>query len=639
MSATQYEGGTDLFPGQEVPKNTSPMIELGATGLRRTSGYISEEFLPQLKGRKAVQVYKEMSDNDPIVGALLFSVDRLLREIDWRVEPSSSDAEAKKAAEFVEQCMEDMSSTWDDLVSEILTMLPFGWSWHEIVYKRRVSPWERDPKKRSKYTDGKIGWRKIPIRAQETLTRWVFDDTGGIRAMVQMAPPAYKQVVIPIEKSLLFRVSTAKGNPEGRSFLRNAYRPWYMKKRLEELEGIGAERDLAGLPMARVPADYLSAPKGTDKEKMVQAFKTMVRSVRRNEQEGVIIPRMIDPDTKQDMFDFSLLGGGGTRQFDINGIIRRYEERILGTVLADFILVGHQSVGSYALHTDKTGLFRSGIQSIANAIADVFNRYAIPRLFEVNGWKLDELPQLIAGDIDPPDLTQLSQFMGQLASSGITWFPDPELEKFLRQAARLPKLDETSEAVKETEARQANIMRLAQQRVEMIGISQQAEQGAMQMEQQKMGMEQQSQQMTLAQQQAEQQSNPEVQAAQATQTVQSGELDLEGKKQLQRHAEEKHALTLEEMKAQAAMKQQPADTREADLALKHTDAVNRQALEREKIGTKTEAQLAAEKVRQARLQSKQGQEVHGEKLKQMKFKPKPDASKKAVPPKPKEKGK
>jgi len=623
-----------MFPGQEVPKNVSPMIELGATGLRRTSGYISEEFLPQLKGRKAVQVYKEMSDNDPIVGALLFAVDRLLRQITWRVEPSGTDAEAKKAAEFVEECMEDMSTTWDDVISEILSMLPFGWSWHEIIYKKRVGPWERDPKKRSKHTDNKIGWRKIPIRAQETLTRWIFDETGGITAMVQMAPPAYKQVVIPIEKSLLFRVSTAKGNPEGRSFLRNAYRPWYMKKRLEELEGIGAERDLAGLPMARVPSDYLSAAKGTEKAKMVDAFRTMVRSVRRNEQEGIIIPRMMDPDTKTDMFDFTLLGGGGTRQFDINGIINRYEERILGTVLADFILVGHQSVGSYSLHSDKTGLFRSGIQSIADSIADVFNRYAIPRLFEVNGWKVDSLPQLVAGDIDPPDLTQLSQFMGQLTSAGITWFPDPELEKFLRDAARLPKMDETSEAVKETEARQASIMRLATQRVEMLGLTQQAEQAPLQTEQARMGVEQTKQQMTLQEQQAQEQSNPEVQAAQSAQTVQSGELDLAGKEQLMRHAEEKHQMTLEEMKAQAALRTAPPDTRDKDMALKHTDAVNRQALEREKIGTKTEAQLAREKVRQAQLASRQGQEVHGEKLKQMKLKPKVDSTKgKAFPPK------
>ena len=608
MSVTQSERGIDRFSEESVPTNVSPMVELGATGLKRTSGFINEEFLPQLKGRKAVQVFKEMSDNDPIVGALLFSVDRLLRQIEWRVEPASG-PQAKEAAEFVEQCMEDMSTTWDDVISEILTMLPFGWSWHEIVYKRRVGPWERDPKTRSKYTDGRIGWRKLPIRAQETLQRWVFDETGGIKAMIQMAPPDYKSVPIPIEKSLLFRVSTAKGNPEGRSFLRNAYRPWYMKKRLEELEGIGAERDLAGLPMARVPHDYITAAKGTPRANMVEAFRTMVRSVRRNEQDGIIVPRMLDPDTKTDMFDFSLLGGGGSRQFDINGIIRRYEERILGTVLADFILVGHQSTGSYALHTDKTGLFRSGVQSVADSIADVFNRYAIPRLFEVNGWKLDELPQLVAGDIDPPDLTQLSSFMGQLSSAGVTWFPDVELEKFLRQAARLPKLDETSEEVKETESRQAAIMRLAQQRIEMLNMASQAEQAPMQLEQQRMGMEQQRQQMEAANapQPGE---DPAMAEETSVRQLASQDMDLEAKHQQMQHAEDLHQARLEQMKAGA----QGEDPRFADQKLKQADDLHR------------------EKVGQMRFQTKAQQDLHNEKLKAMKLKPKADAK-----PKPKEK--
>ena len=154
MTVVQTDPGMELYAGDVVPKNVSPMIELGATGLRRTSGYVDEEFLPQLRGRKAVQIFREMSDNDPIVGALLFAVDRLLRQVEWRVEPASSKPDDKQAAEFVEQCMEDMSHTWDELITEVLTMLPFGWSWHEIVYKKRMGPWESNPQKRSKFTDG-----------------------------------------------------------------------------------------------------------------------------------------------------------------------------------------------------------------------------------------------------------------------------------------------------------------------------------------------------------------------------------------------------------------------------------------------------------------------------------------------------
>jgi hypothetical protein len=484
----EYEG-IDLEAGDMVPKRVAPQVELGASGLRRTGGYVDEEFLPQLRGRKAVQIYREMMDNEPIVGSLLFAIDRLLRQVEWRVEASGESKDEKEAAQFVEECMSDMSHTWDDLVSEILTSVTYGWSFHEIVYKQRVGPWEKDPKKRSRFTDGKVGWRKMPIRSQETLLRWVFDDTGGLKAMVQMAPPYYKMTVLPIEKCLLFRPNSIKGNPEGRSLLRNAYRPWFLKKRLEEIEAIGAERDLAGMPVGRVPAEYLNAPRGSDQAKMVDAFKKMVKSVRRDEQEGIVLPTAFDQDTKQPLFDFELLSSGGSRQFDTSGIIQRYEQRMLMTVLADFILIGHQdNGGSYALHTDKSGLFRTAINSLAQSVADVFNRHAIPRLFAMNGWKPEKLPTIVPNDVDPPDLTQLGAFMGQMAQAGVVWFPDAELEKFIRDAARLPQLSDEAEAGMELESRQADIMRVAQQRLEMIGMQQQAQQGAMGLQQQEMEM-------------------------------------------------------------------------------------------------------------------------------------------------------
>ena len=551
--ADVLEGGDDLTTG-DVKRNASPMIELGSTGLKRSAGYINEEFLPALRGRKAVQVFREMSENDPIVGALLFAVDRLLRQINWRVEPASHKDEDKQAAEFLESCMEDMSHTWDEFISEILTMLPYGWAYHEIIYKKRIGPYEKDNRKRSRYSDGKIGWRKIPIRSQETLQRWVFDDSGGIKGMIQLAPPLYKTTFLPMEKSLLFRVSTIKNNPEGRSFLRNAYRPWYYKKRLEEIEGIGVERDLAGLPVAKVPHDYLSAAKGTDKAKMVDAFRKMVRSVRRDEQEGVVIPTSYDQDTKQPLFDFALLNSGGSRTFDTNSIIQRYEQRILMTVLADFIMVGHQGTGSYALHTDKTGLFRASINSVSQAIADVLNRYAVPRLFAVNGWKVAELPRFEPGDVDPPDLNQLSSFMGQMASAGVQWFPDPELEKFLRDAARLPKMDENTEQLRETQKKQADVMALASQQMEMLQMKMQAQQGAHQMEQaamsteqQKMGLEQQAMGTEQQRQQLEQpdQNQPDLSGHQVAQE----DLKVAGGEQSLRHKEELHQQRLAQMKS------------------------------------------------------------------------------------------
>ena len=464
--------------------------EIGSTGLKRAAGYLDEEFLPQLRGRKAVAVYKEMSENDPIVGSLLYAITRLLGNVDWRVEPAGKSKEHAEAAKLVETAMDDMNVPWSEFIMEAASHLVYGWAWHEVVYKRRGGPWERNPKLRSKYTDGMVGWRKMPIRSQETLLRWLFDEEGDAIGMVQLAPPRYATTVIPLHRSLLFRHGTYKGSPEGRSLLRNAYRPWFMKKRLEEIEAVGIERDLAGLPIVKVPAEMLRARAGTDQHKQVEAFKKMVKSVRRNEQEGMVFPAAYDQDTKQALYEFELLGGGGTRAFNIDGTIKRYEERILGTVLADWILVGHQQTGSYSMHIDKTGLFRTALNSVAQSMAEVLNRHAIPRLFMANGWKPSELPKIIPSDVDAPDLTQLSSFMSSMAGLGVQWFPDPTMEQFVRQAARMPELDDDAEErrrmmqmrTEATSFHQANSQYLlARQQESMGGLDPQA------MAQQQMG--------------------------------------------------------------------------------------------------------------------------------------------------------
>lgn len=524
MTVTPFSIGNEV--GDEVPARWGLTAELGETGLKRSAGILDEEFLPQLKGRKLVQVLKEMSENDPIVGALLFAMDKLLRGIEWTVEPFDQSTEAKQNAQFIEECKDDMSHTWDDFISEALSCLVYGWSWHEIVWKRRKGPWEKQGVNRSRFTDGKIGWRRLPIRSQETLLRWVFDDQGQVQAMVQLAPPHYKTVVIPVQKSLLFRTSTFKGSPEGRSILRNAYQPWFYKKRLQEIEAIGVERDLAGIPVAKIPKDHLSAGKDTEKGKVTEAFRKMVKSMRRNEQEGLIVPSDIDPDTKMPIFDVTLLNSGGSRQFDTNAIIQRYEERILMSVLADFIMVGHQGTGSYAMHTDKTGLFRSSVDSISQSIADVLNRYLIPRTFEINGVKTDKLPKFKPAPVDPPDLIQLGSFMTAMSSAGVQWFPDPEMEKFLRQSAGLPDLDPNAEKAKEQEFRQSNILRLAQQQMEAIGLQQQAAQQAMSQRQQEIGVARDEQQFEQEQDPANQQRQQQMEDLEQRRTEESHQAEL-----------------------------------------------------------------------------------------------------------------
>src|SRR5438270_11096305 len=145
-TALTYPGtdAADMRLVSEVHRQSSPFMELGATGLKRASGYVDEEFLPALKGRKAIQIYREMDQNDAIVGALMFAITMLIKEVEWQVVPAGKSANDAGAARLLETCIDDMSHSWTDFIQECLSCLIYGWSWHEIVWKRRSGPWQRD---------------------------------------------------------------------------------------------------------------------------------------------------------------------------------------------------------------------------------------------------------------------------------------------------------------------------------------------------------------------------------------------------------------------------------------------------------------------------------------------------------------
>jgi len=426
-----------------MAENITPDLqELGSTGLRRSGGTVFEEFLVNLRGQRGARIYREMADNDPTIGSMLYAIEKVITRLEWRIDPFSDNSqdgditkEDKEVAAFVESCIHDMSESWDSALSQMLSILVFGFSYHEIVYKIREGD-NKNPQRKSKFNDGRIGWRKMPIRAQETLFRWEMDDDGGIQAMVQVDPSAGGIHTIPIEKALLFRTHTQKNNPEGRSLLRNAYRSWYFKRRIEEIEAIGIERDLAGLPVAYVPPEFLSSTATAEQASVLASIQNIVTSIKRNEQEGIVMPSMYD-DQGHKVFDLVLLSSGGSRQFDTDKVIQRYDQRIAMSILSDFILLGSDRVGSYALGTSKMDLWSMSVDSIAKSIAEVINQHAIPRLLKLNGMDISRAPYLTYGEVSHVDLNEIAGFVGNLVQTGAI-VPDPKLEEYLRDLAGLP---------------------------------------------------------------------------------------------------------------------------------------------------------------------------------------------------------
>lgn len=414
--------------------------EIGVSGLQASNGQVSDEFLPALKGPQGRRMYREMADNSAVIGGIFMALEKTILGLDWHFEnPEDAEGYDEATTEFVQECFEDMSESWPSLLSSILTQNTYGWSFHEIVYKKRTGP-KPDHGASSKFSDGRIGWRKWPIRSQDTLQKWLIDDSGGIQGMCQQVPTG-GMYEIPMEKALLFRTTSLKNNPEGRSLLRNAYRPYYFLKRIEEIEAIGIERDLAGLPVAWIDADYFGSTASPAHKQIMGVMQDIVRNIKRNQNEGILMPLVYDESGQHKLMDLELLSSGGSRQFDTDKIIGRYNQQIAMSMLADFIMLGHENVGSQSLGVSKIELWLQAVKSIASGVAEVVNIHAVPRLLRLNGMDTENPPRLVFGTVGKADLAAVATYIKALYDAGVL-APDNDLEDYLRTIADLPPVNE-----------------------------------------------------------------------------------------------------------------------------------------------------------------------------------------------------
>ena len=416
---------------------------LGIAGDNTHNGQIrADEFLPELRGKKAIRKYREMRDNDSTVGAVMYSVEQILRDVDLHVTPVDDSDAAKAEADFVKSVLDDMDHTLDDHIAEALSFLSYGFGWFEVIYKRRVGPNERSDKKNSKYTDGRIGVRKIASRAPWTINKFDVDQkTGDVLGIEQSVGIMNGTNYIPVNKSIYYRTTSLNGDPSGRSILRNAYTSYEYLNNLQAIEAIAVERELAGIPVARIPAEYLSGDASSAQSGFVNNLQQILRDVKFNEQGYIILPSDTYPDkdgapSSTRLVDIELMASNGKRNIDINPIVSRYQHDIARSVLSEFLLLG-SSGGSYALSKSKTDLFLRALESYIQAIVDVLNKQLVERLWQLNGLNYDLMPTIEAGDVAPHDLREVAAFLRNLNGANIDVSSHPEVVKDLMDIADL----------------------------------------------------------------------------------------------------------------------------------------------------------------------------------------------------------
>lgn len=426
-------------------------IELGIGGENTRNGQIrADEFLPALKGKRAIRKFREMRDNDATIGAIMYAVEQVLRDVEVKVQPADDSEEAMREADYVQSVFNDMEHTLDDHISEALSSLTYGFSTFEVVYKRRVGPYQNSPKKQSKFTDGRIGVRKIASRAQWTLSRFVVDDQNGdCLGIEQEHTYGTRRVFIPQNKMLHYKTTNNNNDPSGRSILRNAFSSYTYLTNLQSIEAIAVERELHGVPIGRMPSDYLSSNATEDQVALRQAFEKALRDLKLNEQGYILLPSdlLLDAEGKATggvgsrLMDIELITSNGNRNIDIDPIIKRYQHDISRSVMAEFLMLGSSSAGSYAMSKSKTDLFLRSVESYINSIFDVINKQLVERLWQLNGLNYDLMPKIVPGDVAPHDLKELGSYLRNLNGADINLSDQMDIVDALLNNAELPKLD------------------------------------------------------------------------------------------------------------------------------------------------------------------------------------------------------
>lgn len=398
--------------------------EVGSLGVSTGSPVGDNMKTPkELRGAAALRTFEHMQ-SDSIIGTFMYFMRMTFRAKEWNVEPFDESAEARADADFIQDSLDGMTSKFNSVVSEALSMVVYGFSVFEIVYKLN--------------DDGKIVWRKFAPRAQTSIDGWKIDKEGGLDGVKQKTANGWDTVTIPIEKCLLFRPEVTLANPWGKSLLIPAYIPWYLRQKLNQYQLIGVERDYAGILSARVPSQYLSANATDDDKAFMKQIEKALSQLRRNEREYIALPS--DRDANGNLkFEVELMKSGGTRQHDLKSMLQEIKVEILMTFLADFLILGHGNVGTYALGVTKSDLLLSSIEGLAQAVVDVINDFAIPRVMELNGNTSGNYPTLTTPEFSKMDTTSLTNFL-RGASIDLT---DHETQNHLRRMMGLPELDET----------------------------------------------------------------------------------------------------------------------------------------------------------------------------------------------------
>jgi phage gp29-like protein len=160
-------------------------------------------------------------------------------------------------------------------------------------------------------------------------------------------------------------------------------------------------------------------PDATPENKEVyETYKKIMRNIHIGQESGLILPMFRDEIKGDKLFEFEIVNSTGQKAYDISGIINRLNKEIYTALYADFLILGQEGGGSFALSESKQSLVQIIIRSKLEEIRDVLNHHLVPLLFKYNGWETEVYPTFEFGEAEEVSLAEFAKATYQLLAAG-----------------------------------------------------------------------------------------------------------------------------------------------------------------------------------------------------------------------------
>jgi SPP1 gp7 family putative phage head morphogenesis protein len=372
----------------------------------------------EVASKKGIRYFSKMARDDQIKAALALKRYAVMAG-GWAVNSPAGQPKDWEPTAFVEECLCELSGTFESAVDGILSKFTYGFSLTEKVWAER---------------DNMIVLDDLKTRHPYGIV-FEQDAYGNILGITQGVGIATAGDQLPAEKFVLCVHDGQFSNPYGNSDLESAYRPWWIKENSYKWMAMLLEK-------LGIPPIFISYDSNTIKGENLTNLKAIVSNMQAAT--NALLPRGATTDT----IDFWAPEIAGNVSAVFSPAIKMLNEDIARSILMPALLglTPDTNVGSQARSTVHFDIFMMIVEREQRALESLLNRRVVRHLVDYNFSGLgNERPYLQFLPMSADKKVELFKVWSTMVKEG-TVSRQVEDEAHIRETLRMPELtDETIE--------------------------------------------------------------------------------------------------------------------------------------------------------------------------------------------------